>query len=353
MNMFELGEQAYSEADKEWDAFVLAHPRGSLLQTAVWARLKSRFGWVPQRIWVKKEGRIVAGSLMLIKSYAWGLVRIGYLPHGPLVDWDDEEQVTVLLNQIDLAAHKNRVSMVKMEPLVWRDEMPEWPALAERHGCILPTDTIQPPRTMLVDLRLSLDDILASMKQKTRYNIRLSAKKEVVVRQGTRDDLPAFVRLMQSTGSRNEFGVHVPKYYEVVYDQFNTYQPGSVALFLAEFEGRPLAAVMVFAWGQQASYLYGASGDEERQRMPTYAVQWAAVQWAKEKGCTYYDLWGVPDAEPEQLEAEFENREDGLWGVYRFKRGFNGAIRRTVGAADRVYNNLTYRLYKWRRGSEM
>lgn len=350
--MFELGEQEYSEADAEWDAFVESHPCGSILQTTPWARLKSRFGWSPQRVWVKKDGRVIAGAQMLIKAYAFGLVRIGYLPHGPLVDWQDEELVALLFNQIDLAAYKNRVSMVKIEPLVWQDEntVARWTDFFQRHNCIPHTDTIQPPRTMLIDLRPPEEEILAAMKSKTRYNIRLAAKKGVTVRQGTAADIPAFTRMMRTTGQRNEFGVHVPKYYEVAYEQFNLFLPGSVALFLAEYEGQPLAGIMVFAIGQQAAYLYGASSNEERQRMPTYAVQWAAIQWAKAKGCHWYDLWGVPDAPAVELEEQFQERDDGLWGVYRFKRGFDGEIKRTVGAADRVYNKLTYRLYQWRRG---
>jgi lipid II:glycine glycyltransferase (peptidoglycan interpeptide bridge formation enzyme) len=107
---------------------------------------------------------------------------------------------------------------------------------------------------------------------------------------------------------------------------------------------------MVFAFGKQAAYLYGASSNEERQRMPAYAAQWAGIQWARDHGCTTYDMWGVPDEPCETLEAEFTQRTDGLWPVYRFKRGFGGELKRTVGAADRVYNNALYRLYRWRRG---
>lgn len=84
--------------------------------------------------------------------------------------------------------------------------------------------------------------------------------------------------------------------------------------------------------------------------MPTYAVQWAAMRWAKARGCTTYDLWGVPDEPEETLERHFTERNEGLWGVYRFKRGFGGQVVRTVGTADRVYNKLVYRLYRWRRG---
>ncbi len=351
---FELAEQEYSEADAEWDEFVAQHPHGSLLQTTAWARLKNNFGWSSQRVWLRQDDKLQAGAQLLIKSAAFGLARVGYVPHGPLVDWQDPEQVKVLFHQLDLAAYQRRVGFIKLEPLLWQDEAAAaaWPAICQAYDLQTDVDTIQPPRTMLLDLRPSLDDILAAMKQKTRYNIRLSARKGVTVRQGTEADLSAFIRLMRTTGERDGFGVHAPDYYRRAYEVF---APDDVALLIAEYEERPLpekrplSAVMVFKNGPRAAYLYGASSNEERNRMPNYAVQWAAIQWAKAQGCTTYDLWGLPDAAEEELEAQFTERSDGLWGVYRFKRGYGGQIRRTVGAADRIYNQRTYKLYQWRR----
>ncbi|MFN2223477.1 MAG: lipid II:glycine glycyltransferase FemX [Candidatus Promineifilaceae bacterium] len=344
----EMQEQPYGEEDAEWDAFVAQHPNGSLLQTTNWARLKNRFGWQSQRVWLRRDGRLVAGAQMLIRSAALGLMRVAYIPHGPLVDWDNEEQLSVLLNQIDHAVYNERAGLLKMEPLLWQmtKSPDEWRAICRRENCLPDTDTIQPPRTLIVDLRAPEEEILARMKQKTRYNIRLSARKGVTVRQGTAADLVTFNQLMQKTGQRNTFGVHEPRYFE---EAFALFSPDDVALWLAEYQGKPLAAIMVFVNGPRASYLYGASSNEERQRMPTYAVQWAAMRWARERGCESYDLWGVPDYPEEELEAQFRGRDDGLWGVYRFKRGFGGQLWRTVGTADRVYNKMVYRLYQWRR----
>ncbi len=186
------------------------------------------------------------------------------------------------------------------------------------------------------------------MKSKTRYNIRLSTRKEVIVRQGTAKDIPAFIKLMQMTGQRDAFSLHMPDYYKAVYEMLAP--SGQLVLFMAEYETRPLAAIMVSKSGNTASYLFGASSNEERQRMAPYAVQWVAMQWAKENGCSWYDLWGIPPRSLEELEANFTERSDGLWGVYRHKRGYGGLIKRTVGPADRVYNNLVYKLYKRKRG---
>ena len=79
--------------------------------------------------------------------------------------------------------------------------------------------------------------------------------------------------------------------------------------------------------------------------MPTYGIQWEAIQWAKARGCKYYDMWGVPDEDPETLEAQFQDRSDGLWGVYGFKRGWGGEVVRSIGAWDRVYNPIIYAAY--------
>jgi peptidoglycan pentaglycine glycine transferase (the first glycine) len=182
------------------------------------------------------------------------------------------------------------------------------------------------------------------MKQKCRYNIRLAEKKGMTVRSW--DDIESFHAMMQVTGGRDGFGVHSFDYYRRAYELFHP--TGGCELLVAEFEGRPLAALMVFAHGRRAWYVYGASNDKERNRMPTYLLQWEAIRWAKARGCKEYDLWGVPDENEDVLEADFESRHDGLWGVYRFKRGFGGEIRRAAQALDRVYNPLLYKFYLWR-----
>jgi lipid II:glycine glycyltransferase (peptidoglycan interpeptide bridge formation enzyme) len=187
------------------------------------------------------------------------------------------------------------------------------------------------------------------MHQKTRYNIRLAQKKGVNVCVST--EIAQFENLMQVTGQRDGFAVHGLAYYQKAYDLFAP--ANQCALLIADYEGQPLAGLMVFRRGARAWYLYGASNEEERNRMPTYLLQWQAMRWARERGCTEYDLWGVPDAGQDELEKGFTTRSDGLWGVYRFKRGFGGELRRTVGAWDRVYNPELYTAYRWwinRRG---
>ena len=121
----ELGEQPYSEDDAEWDAFVAAHPNGSILQTTNWARLKNRFNWAARRVWLKQDGQLVAGAQILFRPAALGLLKIGYIPHGPLVDWQDEQQVEVLFNQIDMACYENRAQCRPVAARLLQTQCPE------------------------------------------------------------------------------------------------------------------------------------------------------------------------------------------------------------------------------------
>jgi len=196
----------------------------------------------------------------------------------------------------------------------------------------------------MVSLEGSEEEILARMKQKTRYNIRLAVKKGIVVSPDT--NLAKFHAMLELTGARDQFGVHSLEYYRAAYDLFHP--SGSCELLTAAFEGRPLASLMVFAKGDTAWYMYGASTDEERNRMPTYLLQWQAMLWAKSRGCRQYDLWGIPDLAEGELEERFTQKEShqGLWGVYRFKRGFGGDVLRSIGAVDIVYKPALYRVYQ-------
>jgi peptidoglycan pentaglycine glycine transferase (the first glycine) len=317
----------------DWNLFLKRHPHAHLLQTGEWGELKSAFGWDARRI-IAGE----AGAQILFRRLPPGFT-VAYIPKGPISDdggWRTDEG---FWKEIDAVCKKQRAIFLKLEPDAWDHDSGLHPS-----SFILGRHNIQPPRTVVVTLRGTEDEILARMKQKTRYNIRLAEKKDVTVRKW--DDLEGFHEMMQVTGGRDGFGVHSPEYYRRAYELFHP--TGMCELLAAEFEGRPLAALMVFARGRRAWYVYGASNDEERNRMPTYLVQWEAMRWARSKGAEEYDLWGVPDEDEAALEASFGTRHDGLWGVYRFKRGFGGELKRAAQALDRVYNPLLYKLYLWR-----
>ena len=312
----------------EWNSFITENPEAHILQSEAWGELKTSFGWDAERVIVGNTG-----ALMLFKHLPLGF-SIGYIPKGPIgSDWK------IIWGEVDNLCKQHHAIFIKVEPDLWQFD--EDNVINQLQRFIRSNHTIQPRNTIVVNLSGNEEDWLMRMKQKTRYNIRLAHKKGVRVRPS--DDLDSFYKMVQVTANRDGFGVHNYEYYQIVYELFSP--GGNCELLIAQYNNVPLAALMLLAQGKRAYYFYGASNNLERNRMPTYLLQWEAMRWAARKGCIEYDLWGIPDEKEEVLENQFIKRSDGLWGVYRFKRGFGGEIRRSYGAWDRVYHPGLYALY--------
>jgi peptidoglycan pentaglycine glycine transferase (the first glycine) len=327
---------------QQWDNFICENSRAHILQLAAWGELKNAYGWKAERVVVEKDDVIVAGAQLLFRRLPFRLGTMAYLPMGPyFVDDIDDAVSDQLWQEINKISRKHNARFLKWEPGIYANDaaLPDFAQL----GFLRSPQMIQPPRTVLIDISGDEDEIMKSMNQGTRRKIRQSMKKGARYYQANRDDVDKFNSIMQTTSTRNQFGVHEAAYYELAYELF---VPENAALFMAEHENDVLAAIMVFAVGDTAWYLYGASSDIKRNLMASYGVQWKAIEWAKNRGCKYYDMWGVPDHEKGVLEEQFQSRSDGLWGVYGFKRGWGGAVIRSAGAWDKVYNPVLYKAYQ-------
>jgi peptidoglycan pentaglycine glycine transferase (the first glycine) len=323
----------------EWNTLLEDHPTAHLLQTGEWGELKSAFGWEPVRMQVGGMG-----AQILFRRLPLGLT-FAYIPKGPMIWKPTLEESRKFWSEVDSACRLRRAIFLKVEQDGWED--------GNSSNTLPSTDFIpspqhvQPRGTLVIDLHASEEEVFNRMKPKTRYNIRLAGRKGVTVRAS--DDIGNFHTLISVTSHRGEFHVHSLEYYRRAFELFHP--RGMCELFVSEYQGRTLAALMVFACKGTGYYFYGASADEERNRKPTYPLQWEAIRWAQQRGCLEYDMWGIPDEAASMDDDEAGEREDGLWGVYRFKRGFGGEVRRAVRAFDRVYNPLFYKLYLWRLSS--
>jgi lipid II:glycine glycyltransferase (peptidoglycan interpeptide bridge formation enzyme) len=330
------------EERERWDAFVAGHPEGHLLQSFAWGELKARFGWEPVRLALVEAGQIRATAQILLRR--WPFFTIAYVPRGPVVDWGDEGAVRALLRALADVARRRNALFLRIEP----NHPHPLPAPLDVHG-FRPGRAVQPQSSLVVDLTADEEALLARMKPKTRYNIRLAVRRAVTVRSATGPaEVPTFYQLLQETARRDRFGIHTLAYYQAFYRLFN--QAGNAELFFAEREGVVLASLWVAGFGPEAIYMYGASRTEGQEHMPSYLLQWEAMRWARARGCTRYDLWGIPDSvlrgqDPREQRRK-KNVRDGLWGVYRFKQGFGGNLVRTVGAWDLPLSPVLYRLYR-------
>ncbi|MHB0858703.1 MAG: lipid II:glycine glycyltransferase FemX [Anaerolineae bacterium] len=335
-----VGTTSGTLSNAAWDAFVEGSPRGHLLQCTRWGGLKARFGWQVERLALTRGGSIVAGAQVFFRPIPCGMGQLAYVPMGPLVDWSDRLIVSALLTSLRRTARQRHAFCLKLEPHT-PDDLNTARVLCS-HGLCASEQTVQERRTIIVDLTGSEEEVWARLNSRTRQKVRSAIRKGVTVRNGTPEDATIFGALAQVTACRHNIAMHTTEYYRAAFDLF---VPDHAKLLLATYQGHVLAGVFVFAVGCKALCMYAVSGTSHRELMPTYLLQWEAIKWALQKGCHEYDLCGIPDCDEAVLESQFTSRNDGLWGVYGFKRGFGGCVTRYIGAYDDIYHPAMHWLY--------
>jgi len=312
----------------QWNTLASQLPGAHILQSWQWGELKSRYGWQAQRLAWGSE----AAAQVLTRSALRGLVKVMYAPRGPLLDWNNAALRAQVLNDLQSLARQERAILLKLDA-----DVPNPKALSAElsaRGWRSSPDQIQFRNTVTLDLARTEAEILAGMKQKTRYNLRLAAKKGVRVRAGTPDDFPLLYRLYAETSVRDGFVIRSAEYYKDVWGTLM--RAGLAQPLIAEVEAEPVGGLVLFKFGRTAWYFYGMSRDAHREKMPNHLLQWEAMRWARAHGCSVYDFWGAPD----ELEES-----DSMWGVWKFKEGFGGQFVRGLGAWDYAPSPLLYKLY--------
>lgn len=330
-----------------WEAALARLPQAHALQSWPWGRFKSRWGWEALPLTMTVAGNHwgpLAAALVLKRRIPRLPFCVLYVPKGPVMDYHDAPLRRQVLGQLEQLAKRERAIFIKIDPEVVRS----WGLEHERvsplgtavtrdltgRGWLPSGDQIQFRNTVELPLEGSEEGLLAAMKQKTRYNIRLAERKGVIARPGTPADFPTIVEMYRETAARDGFTIRPAAYYLDGWTAL--YEAGMAQPLVAEADGQPIAAVILVCYGDRAIYMYGASRNEARERMPNHLLQWEAIRWARAEGCKVYDFWGAPDA---------FNEEDRLWGVWRFKAGFNGEVVRFIGAWDYPARPLWYRFY--------
>ena len=312
----------------------------SFLQSAMWGEFKSRFGWQAKAFNLELNTGIANSLLVLSRRLAPGF-SFAYVPWGPELpqDFPANHKAQVLKElAIKLKSFLARnTTFIRFDP-PWNTESLEAELVSA--GFRRAAADVQPPDTVIVNLEAPCEEILAGMKPKWRYNVSLAGKKGVQVKEADVQDIPVFYSLLQETAARDGIAVHSIDYYKTLFEicgeQSKNSDGAVVHLYTAVHEGDTLAAIIVLLRGKYATYLYGASSNVKRNLMAVYALQWKAMQDAKEAGCLYYDLFGIP---PD------DNPSHPMAGLYRFKTGFGGLIIHRLGSWDFSYRPAIYILF--------
>ncbi|MDR0685531.1 MAG: peptidoglycan bridge formation glycyltransferase FemA/FemB family protein [Spirochaetaceae bacterium] len=310
----------------------------SFLQSGFWGEFKASFSWTPFAFRVVWENGEEKTLLALYRPLVMGM-GFAYAPWGPeLPDGfpADDEARTCALRETAEALRTflpQSTAFVRFDPDWFSCENEPRPAILRPFTRA--SSDIQPPDTVIIDLNQTDDQILAGMKPKWRYNVRLGCKKTRVFRADA-DGLDTFYDLFTRTARRDGIAIHGIGYYKRLFEAAAVKTGLDLRLYLAEVEGLPLAGIVTLFRGKTATYLYGASSGEKRNLMAAYALQWQAIRDAKEARCAAYDLFGIPpDASPVHPMA----------GLYLFKTGFGGRIVHRPGSWDYAYKHMTAHLF--------
>lgn len=310
-----------------YDAFVRSHAKGHFMQDSAWGTLKQDWAWEGIQV-MDDNGQIKGAMSVLIRKVPFFPAYLLYSPRGPVCDIHDKDTFLELIEGAKQLARRRKGYVFKMDPDIKSDDE-AFLALCREAGFCWKEDSknfegIQPRYVFRLYLEGRDEEaMMASFHSKTRYNIRVAQKHGVAVRVEGKNSLPAFHRIMLETGVRDGFVIRSQDYFARLMDVLGE----DARLYMAYLEGEPVAGTLAVHYGDKVWYLYGASSNESRNAMPNYLLQWEMIRWAIETNCRIYDFRGVSgDLSP----------DNPLYGLYRFKKGFNGEFTEFVPEMDLV-----------------
>ncbi len=341
----------------QWDELV-AGLGGQPFQAWAWGALKEKFGWQPIRL-SAADGK--SAAQVLLRPFR-GL-SVAYVPRGPVIGSAGKID-RALLDEIVRIARSRRAAFLRFEPdlLQTDSQAPDLDAFLRPLGFRTAERTLGQRSSIRLDLAPEPDALFAAFSKGHRADIKRAQREGVTVTFGKDEtQLDWLHRMLVATTERKTFDYHTASYYRTLWRMFGD----SARLFLAEHEGRIVAASLILAWGGTGLYLFAGSNREGLDTRAGHLLQWHAIQWARERGARTWDLWGIADARgqmemlalrgmaegaPEMARLEAEAKLDPKDGLLRFKKGWGGHVVRSVPAYDKVFIPPAYWLWARRRG---
>ena len=328
------------EKDKKLYAdFLEKHERCNFQQSLEWGKVKD--SWKNEVVLAEGANGEIIGSISILIRKMPIFGNIMYSSRGPVCDIYDESVLAQLTEGVKKLAKKYKAFVFKAEPDIKSDDK-EFRRVMAKLGYSIKDDAknfreeIQPRYVFRLDIKgKTEDEVFAGFHQKTRYNVRLATKKGVVIKEGTREDLKEFHKIMVTTGERDGFIIRSLSYFEKMYDNL---APNHMKLLMAYHEDKPIAGIIPIMYGNKTWYLYGASSNEHRNLMPNYLLQWTMIKEAIQNGCDMYDFRGVSGVVDENHPQ---------YGLYRFKKGFGAEFTEFIGEVYIAFKPMWYSLYKF------
>lgn len=335
--------------EKKWDEFVMNHPLATIHQTSKWGHFQEK---IPYRgkYWIivleNEKGKITGGSMVIRhkmrNKYSWL-----YCARGPLFDYsskDLQETMKMFLATLKPIAKKENSIFVRIDPPIKLGTNPK--GLLRPLGFKISHHGFQPEHTLMLNLTKSEDEILAQMKPKGRYNIKLAEKHGVTIYRSDPNNkkqfdknLEAYKKILHETTMRDKFYGHKKYFYEHMLKTLTVEDPKGPrgSLYVAEYKNKIIAGVIATFYKDTGTYYYGASSNEHREVMAPYLLQWMAIKESKSLGFKHYDFLGIAPSGAKNHEWQ---------GVTDFKRKFGGIDVTYEPPREYGFKKALYALYR-------
>ena len=316
---------------QEYESFIQSHPQGHFAQSHMWGAQKTAWKF---RALVSRDGQgRIKGSIgVLIRKAPIFPASMLYICRGPVCDVDDFDTLAELIEGAKQLAREVNGYVIKMDPYVpitnetFKANLKKLGFTTKEAGKNF--EGAQPRFVMHLDVQgKTEEEVIASFTQSHRRKVRTGAKKGVEIKICGQEMIPEFTRIMVETGLRDNFVTRDEKYFSNMLKNLGDH----CRLYMAFCEGEPIAGTLAILFGDKVWYLYGASSNVRRETMPNYSLQWEMIRWAIENKCRIYDFRGVSGDLDES---------NPLYGLYKFKKGFNSELVEFVGEYDLVLNHF-------------
>ena len=309
---------------KELDEFVNAHPNHHFMQTSAWGRVKTDWGWYG--VICRDEAGQIKGTMALLRhDIHFFKTCILYAPRGPICDYEDEAVFRELTQGAKALAKKCGAYLLRVDPRIEETDK-KFAEMAGKIGYSIDNASdfslFQPRMCYVTDMEGLTPETLESIYHRsTKTHLHRGQKGNLTVRLGTVEDLPEFCRMMEQTAAKNDFEARSQDYFR----SFLTGLGDAARLYLAEFEGKPIAASVSVIEGDRGYFMYGCSDRDYLKLCPNELLQWKMQCDALEAGCRWFDFRGVEGYPGE------DNPKNGL---HRYKQGFGAQFHAYVGQLD-------------------
>jgi len=303
----------------EWNTYT-DHP----LQSWEWGDFRSAMGIDCVRLGIYEGNSLIHGWQVTFHPIPYTPRTVGYFPKGP-------KPTKEMIEELQKIGKQKHAVYIQLEPNVTKETSTiDIQQLFPSHHPLFTK------YTFVLDLTKSEDALLAAMHPKTRYNIKIAQKHNVLVKEDSSDNaFNEFLRLSDETTKRQGFFAHNAQYTQTMWRIMS--KSGIAKLFTASVDSEVVVAWILFVWKDTVYYPYGASGRNRREAMAPNLLLWEIVKWAKAKGYKKFDLWGALGPNPDE--------NDPWYGFHRFKQGYNPALVEFVGSYDLIINPILYKLY--------